>query len=363
MSGLETVFEALVQPVKPRTDLKPRWATAAGFKSRLEAESAGCVRANSGEFMHGKRIEIAESLQSPVVHDAGLLLRTEVRPVNYVIPGWLPEGLTVLAASPKIGKTTLAMQIILALVSGGAFWNSEVPKGKALMIDLETNERRLRRKLEQAGVQSLDLDTLSYATEWPRGLLGVQKLAEFLDAHPDVRLVVIDTLQRFRDSGSGKQNVYAADYEALAPLQQLCKERPGLSIFVIHHKRKAASDDPIDSINGSAAIAGAADGVWLMSRKGSDYTLHIQARDWERDEDEFRIARDGGAWSLVGGPRCSQNEAEVLKLLEVSGGMTAPQLAIALSIGRQAAYERLNRMRARGLVRRENDLWNASLSE
>lgn len=280
-------------------------------------------------------------------------------PVNYVIPQWLPEGLTLLVASPKVGKTTLAMQIVLSLVRGSPFWGQDVPHGKALMIDLETNERRLRRKLQEAGVTAVDLGTgaLFYATEWPRGMLGVDEIARVLDNDPEIKLVVIDTLQRFRDSGTGKQNAYAADYDALAPLQQLCKERPGLSVLVVHHKRKAASDDPIDSINGSAAIAGAADGIWIMSRRADQYTLHIQARDWEQDENEFAIERDSGTWRLVAGPRFTPNQVEVLKLLEQTGGMTGPQLGEALGIHRVAATERLQRMREAGLVRHDGKAW------
>jgi hypothetical protein len=299
--------------------------------------------------------------QFPIA-DATNLLMTKPEPVNYVIPQWLPEGLTLLIASPKLGKTTLAMQIILALVTGVPFWENDVPRGKALMIDLETNHRRLRRKLEQAGVTALGPGRLFYATAWPRGLPGVEKIDQELKKDPDIKLVVIDTLQRFRDSDIGKQNAYAADYEALAPLQQLCRDRPGLSILVIHHKRKAAVDNPIDSINGSAALAGAADGVWIMSRKGSEYTLHIQARDWERDEDTFQIEREGGLWRLVSGPRHSPHEAEVLKHLANAGagGMSSTRLGKALGISRQSAHERLARMKNRGLVRYADSAWHIS---
>lgn len=294
------------------------------------------------------------------IFDAATLLKQEIKPVNYVVPGWIPEGLLLLAAAPKVGKSTLILQIAVCKAAGLRFWGSDVPPGKVLMIDLETNARRLRRKLESAGVTSLQAGRLLYATEWPRGMAGVDRIASMLDADPDIKLVIIDTLQRFRDSGGGNRNAYAADYEALAPLQQLCRERSGLAIVAVHHKRKAASDDPIDSINGSAAIAGAADGIWLMNRKGADYSLHVQARDWERDEDEFRIERDGGRWALTDGPRYSQSETEILQLLDITRGMTAAQLADALNVSKQAAYVRLNRMKGLGMVAYRDGGWYAS---
>lgn len=295
------------------------------------------------------------------IMDAATLLLQEIKPVNYVVPNWIPEGLLILAAAPKVGKSTLILQIAVCKAAGLSFWGNAVPKGKVLMIDLETNQRRLRRKLEEAGVTSLEPGRLMYATDWPRGLLGVDKIAETIDRDPAINMVVIDTLQRFREIGSGRQNAYAADYEALSPLQQLCRDRPGLAIVVVHHKRKAASEDPIDSLNGSAAIAGAADGIWIMGRKGSDYTLYVQARDWEQERDEFGIERDGGQWRLIEGPRYSPAEAEVLKLLQDTIGMTAPQVGSALGIGRQAAYERLNRMKARGFIAFADGAWRLTV--
>lgn len=366
-------------------DPKPDWALQAGFATRFEAENEGCTERNAhryrdGRLLSGHELSLAEAQAkldrkadkrkpapaAPIadrhpIFDAAELLMQKLTPVRYVIPGWLPEGLYLLVAPPKLGKSTLILQMAVCKAAGLAFWGDDVPEGKVLMIDLETNQRRLRRKLEAAGVTELKPGRLMYATDWPRGLLGVDRIAQMLDADPEIRLVIIDTLQRFREASKGGQNAYSADYEALAPLQQLCRERPGLAIVCVHHKRKAASDDPIDSINGSAAIAGAADGIWIMSRKGSDYTLHVQARDWEREEDEFRIERDAGQWRLVDGPRFSANEAEVLKHLEIAGGMTAPQLGEALSISRQSAYERLDRMKARGLVRFTDGAWRPAL--
>lgn len=300
---------------------------------------------------------------APRIRDAATLIQTALAPVRYVIPGWLPEGLTLLVANPKVGKSTLILQAAVALAGGGEFWGEIVPKAKALLIDLETNERRLRRKLDEAGVTALAPGVLLYATDWPKGLPGVEAIGDALDADPAIRLVVIDTLQRFRDSGAGVgRNAYAADYDALAPLQKMCRDRPGLAIVVVHHKRKAATDDPIDSINGSAAIAGAADGIWILSRKGAEYTLHVQARDWERDEDEFRLERADGRWELSDAPRFSSADAAVLRLLDAAGGMTPTQLGVALDppVSKQAAHQRLRRMLSAGTVSCSEGVWRAN---
>jgi hypothetical protein len=304
-----------------------------------------------------------ESRRKPLINDAASLLMTTPQPVRAVVPTWLYEGLGLLVANPKTGKSTLVLQVAIAVAGGGTLWGQDVPRAKVLMIDLETNERRLRRKLEAAGAGDVDPGWLLYATEWPRGIFGVQAIAETLDADPAIKLVIIDTLQRFRETGGGRQNAYAADYEALAPLQQLCRERSGLAIVVVHHKRKpkgGGDDDPMDAINGSVALAGAADSIWIMSRKAGAFELHIEGRDWERDENTFAIERADGQWQMASGPRFSESEAEVLKYLEVTGGMTGPQLGEALKISRQGALKRLNRLRDRGLVVYRDEAWHVA---
>ncbi|MEP7301714.1 MAG: AAA family ATPase [Caldimonas sp.] len=306
------------------------------------------------------RVQAKAPPPRPKMIDAAVIMSRQLAPVRYVIPGWLSEGLLLLVANPKVGKSTLILQLAQALASGGEFWGETVPAAHALIIDLETNERRLRRKLGAAGAGTIPPGAMHFAFEWPRGIVGVDEIAQALDSDPEIRLVVIDTLQRFRESSSGGKNAYAADYETLMPLQQLCKERPGLAIVVVHHRRKAkhGDDDPIDSINGSAALAGAADGIWILGRKGPEFTLTVQARDWERDEDEFLLVRDSGRWELSNAPRYTFSETEILSLLDKVGPMSTKALAEGLAISRQAALGRLQRMQSLGHVHFREDAWH-----
>ncbi len=46
------------------------------------------------------------------------------------------------------------------------------------------------------------------ATEWPRGMTGVERIAQTLDDDPEISLVVIDTLQRFK---AGAESVLHAE--------------------------------------------------------------------------------------------------------------------------------------------------------
>ena len=56
----------------------------------------------------------------------------EFPPINWVVPGVLPEGLTILAGKPKLGKSWLALDMALAVAGGGSVLGRECAPGAAL---------------------------------------------------------------------------------------------------------------------------------------------------------------------------------------------------------------------------------------
>ena len=83
-------------------------------------------------------------------------------------------------------------------------------------------------------------------------------------------------------------------------LKRIADERPGLTIIVIHHTRKAFSDDFIDSISGTHGLAGAADTIITLSRgRGQgDGVLRVTGRDVI--EADYAVTFRGGVWALDG---------------------------------------------------------------
>ena len=64
-------------------------------------------------------------------------------PIQWIVPGILPEGLTLLAGKPKLGKSWLALDIAVAVASGGSVLGRECEPGPVLCLALEDNQRRL----------------------------------------------------------------------------------------------------------------------------------------------------------------------------------------------------------------------------
>jgi hypothetical protein len=230
----------------------------------------------------------------PNTTSAAELLAKEFGPVNWFVQDVVPEGLTLLAAKPKKGKSTLALAIALAIYYGGLVaGHFPTQQAEVLYLALEDNERRMQRRLrrmlqdEQSGAPK----GVHLEYEWPamdRG--GLQWLQTWLDEHPAVKVVVVDTLEHLRPARRLSDGVYGGDYAAVRGLQQLAGKRR-IAILAITHLRKAGADDPFDEISGSTGLLGGVDGAIVMRPNQGLLDVHRKGRDFE-DEAVFSLKGD-----------------------------------------------------------------------
>ncbi|GFG67078.1 hypothetical protein MKUB_45680 [Mycobacterium kubicae] len=70
-------------------------------------------------------------------------------PLEWSVPGILPEGLGILAAPPKAGKSWLVLAIGLAVADGGEVLGVPVNQRPVLYLALEDGWRRLQSRCRQ----------------------------------------------------------------------------------------------------------------------------------------------------------------------------------------------------------------------
>jgi hypothetical protein len=81
------------------------------------------------------------------VFTASELRTMRFKVIEYVVPGIIPEGLTILAGKPKIGKSWLALDLALAIPGGRYVLGDLKPApGDVLYCALEDNKRRLWKR-------------------------------------------------------------------------------------------------------------------------------------------------------------------------------------------------------------------------
>ena len=269
------------------------------------------------------------------------LLARQLPSIQWAIPDILPEGLTLLAGKPKLGKSWLALAMALAVAAGDvAIGAHPVKQGEVLYLALEDNERRLQSRAKQLLTSMSSVpDAISFELRWPRlDQGGLTYLEEYLQTHPQMRLVVVDTWARIAPKTQHRQrSQYEDDYEALTPLKYLA-DTYRVSILAIHHLRKMRGDDVLDEITGSIGLTGVVDGALILKRERGQHeaTLFVTGRDIEQEQ-QFALRFDPltALWTMVGNAdevRRTKERQDILDLLsqQFPDGMTPRQVAEAL---------------------------------
>lgn len=220
--------------------------------------------------------------------DADTLLSTPLPVTKFIVERLLPEGLHILAGSPKVGKSWLALWICLQAPKGELVWELPTAPGTVLYLCLEDSYTRIQNRLFQ--ITDDAPNTLHFANL--SGSIGdglENQISSFLSEHPYTNLIVIDTLQKIRDI-IPDTNSYASDYRDLSSLKNLADSHH-IAILLIHHLRKMKDDDPMNMISGTTGLSGATDSNFVLKRKDrhSPYAeLHCTGRDIESRVLELR---------------------------------------------------------------------------
>jgi RecA-family ATPase len=131
---------------------------------------------------------------------------------------------------------------------------------------------------------------------WDRGPAAVENLRKALRQKPDIGLVVIDCLAEIRGDKKKDDSLFVYDRKSLGGLQKLALEYQ-VAIVVVHHTRKAASEDPTDMISGTHGLASAADTTWIMqNRREGLAVLHLKGRSVESKTVGLAFDRETGRW-------------------------------------------------------------------
>lgn len=287
------------------------------------------------------------------------LMAKEFEPIRWIVPGYVPEGFSVLAGRQKLGKTWLAIDIALAVASGGMSMGAiEVEAGDVLYLDLENGERRVQRRVDAIYPDARnrpDLSRLEWVTEAPaldKGLIDALEDWRLSVANP--RLVVIDVLQRIKPVGSAARNSYENDYVAWAPLQQWAMQN-GIAVVGLHHTKKGGADDPLEALSGSNGLSACADTTLVLDRDGNGITLYVRGRDVDEKESALDFA--DGIWTMKGDAAkirmTTERQAILDALLDADEPMSPNDLVAATRMTSNNVRQLLFKMAKAGEVIKE----------
>lgn len=168
------------------------------------------------------------------------------------------HGLTLIAGSPKAGKSTLSFEVMRCRESGDAFLEMPVEPGPTLLV---TEEGGVSVRFKGSELKGLDVyDRKASGGEPFEKTLEV--VADWCRTHPR-GLVFIDTLAAW--AGIEDENDSAEMQKAIDAIRLSIAEPHEVAVVLIHHARKGGGQNG-EAIRGSGAILAAVDHVVELKR-------------------------------------------------------------------------------------------------
>ena len=82
---------------------------------------------------------MSNKMDRPLVTvDGRTLMDRPLEPPNFVVDTLISQGLHILAGSPKVGKSWLALWLAVTVAKGEPVWGMSVKQGTTLYLCLET---------------------------------------------------------------------------------------------------------------------------------------------------------------------------------------------------------------------------------
>lgn len=194
------------------------------------------------------------------IMDADTLLSTPMQRASFIIDGFLPD---------------------------------------VLYLCLEDSFQRIQDRLYRLTESAPD--NLYFAVTSGQIGNGLQKqIHHHLKEYPATRLIIIDTLQKVRNTENGNKGMYAADYDDITALKRIA-DRYCIAIVIVHHLRKQKDiSDPLNQISGTTGITGAVDSAYVITKGNRfDDTALMTASGRDIEHQQLILKFDDCVWQLI----------------------------------------------------------------
>lgn len=194
------------------------------------------------------------------IMDADTLLSTPMQRASFIIDGFLPD---------------------------------------VLYLCLEDSFQRIQDRLYRLTESAPD--NLYFAVTSGQIGNGLQKqIHHHLKEYPATRLIIIDTLQKVRNTENGNKGMYAADYDDITALKRIA-DRYCIAIVIVHHLRKQKDiSDPFNQISGTTGIIGAVDSAYVITKGNRfDDTALMTASGRDIEHQQLILKFDDCVWQLI----------------------------------------------------------------
>ena len=245
-----------------------------------------------GELGHAEGLTESDGTWKPVT-----LAELKTRPQNdisWLVNELLPhDGISLLAGTPKAGKSTSSRCLAAAVAGERSSWlGKAVNEGTVLHLPLEERRETVLNHYNQLNAPA---DRIMLIEDpWPKPKDPVARLQSLIsELHPV--LVIIDPLIRCVEIRN--TNDYAEVSEALDPYISLVR-RFKTHIMFVHHANKHGGEFG-NEVMGTQAITGGVDTIISLKNAGGQRMFRAWGRDGVEMPDTM-LSLDNGWMEVVG---------------------------------------------------------------
>lgn len=215
---------------------------------------------------------------------SGAWLQEQVfAPLRYAIDGLIPEGLTLLVGSPKIGKSWLMLDLAIARSTPRrALGAIRVRRARpVLYLALEDSDMRMQERCQTLLSDRAIPGQFEYITEVEPGEIETTIAAWFAAHRRQQPFAIVDPYARAMPLAKPGEGVYQRDYRTARHLKEITSSAPGSSVVLVHHDRKADAEDYVETVSGSNGLTGGVDTIIVLTRPRNP-EWGLLRRNWER---------------------------------------------------------------------------------
>lgn len=201
-----------------------------------------------------------ESANSPLV------------PIDWICYPLIKPGLAIMWAPALAGKSTVALQVCAAVATGtAALGMLAAEKGAVRYVWWESgtveDQRRMWAHIGKPPGTFDDADFMILSDLPKANDGGLKALGKMLSENPQIRLLVIDTMARFRGDGDkeGGANAFYSESQNMADIESLITGRPRLCVLLVHHSTASGV-----KISGTEAVRSVPQTIIKLDRPDPD---------------------------------------------------------------------------------------------
>lgn len=122
-----------------------------------------------------------------------------------------------------------------------------------------------------------------------------------MNQNHNIKLIIIDTLQKVRGQQSRNNTLYGNDYNDIGQIKRFADINK-VCVLAIHHLRKMKDTDVFNQISGSTGLTGAADTMIVLTKQdrgNSEVLMSVTGRDIDTDEKLITFNKELCKWQIL----------------------------------------------------------------